>query len=595
MYKNMANKSQMKRLEIPFFEGINTLVGDNISKKQELKHAENARSIKIGFLEKRKGYRRLGNSLTYPTNYGMAYFDDSNSVSNGFYRVTRVSSVTSIYYLNTSSAWTPLTGGGTALSAANSFFAKAEGNLFMVNGTDVNRYVRSDGTTVTTSATATGHLYNSPIANKIAYYKERLYLGDYKIGTTRYRTGVMMSSNPLGIVSLVDGDHASAVTTVNVTDTKYIYSSDTLQVYRGGSLITSLTVTAKTEYSLTVSATSVALKSSDELWVNGTYSGARLFRWANNPQSGVDVKQYDTFKLSGSGDDQITVMETIGDVLLIANKNNIGIWNDYSFKTLDLGLGCVSERGYVKTLGMLFFIDYTGIYATSGDTPRLMSSKIDEYISGATKAGLEAASMGRNGKSIFCHIGNVTLYKDNGSVKKVLSGVVIEYNLQQENWFIHTGLNVTQFERYIASDNPDRLEFSDSTTGHIYEFLNSTYDDAVTTDKEIPFIVTTSGITLCRSFDNYAYPKTILLEVKRGHGIKCDISLDDGDFFPLEGEAKEGVTRFPVTKRSQNDSEVKCRTISISIREMSGSPIKISRLAIDYLETADVDFDNELI
>lgn len=590
-----TSNAQLKRTEITFFEGVNTLVGDNISKKQELRHAENVRSVKIGFIEKRKGYRRLGNALSSPTNYGMEYFDDDNASSKGFYRVANVGSTRSIYYLNTTDVWTALAGAGTGFSAANAFFTKAEDNLFMVNGTDANRYVKSDGTTVVTSSDATGHLYNSPIANKIAYYKERLYVGDYKISSTRYRTGVMMSSKPLGIAGLVDGDHNSGVTTVQVTDTKYIHSSDTLLVYRGGTLIATLTVTGKTEYALTVNATGVALESSDELWVNNTYTGNRLFRWADNPQSGIDVKQYDTFKLSGSGDDSLTVLEPIGDVLMMANKNNIGVWNDYNIKTFDLGIGCVSERGYVKALGLLFFIDYTGIYATTGDTPKLISSKIEEYINGATKAGLEGAAMGRKEKSIFCTIGDVTLYNDDGSVRKVVSDVMLEYNLQQENWFIHTGIDATQFARYIETDDPDSMEFSSSSTGHIYNLLDSTYDDVVTSDNEIPFVATTTDITLCGSFDSYAYPKAVVLEVRSGHGIKCNVSLDGGEFFPLEGEAKKGITRFGVTKRSSDDPEVKCRTISLSFREMSGGPVKISRMAIEYYETSDKSFDKRKI
>ena len=262
----MASKQDpVKRIEIPFIEGINSLVGDNISKKEELAHAENVRSEKIGSVEKRKGYRRLGDSLSSPTHYGMAYFDDSNASSNGFFRVAKVGATTSLYYLSTSNLWTILAGAGTTLTAADTFFAKAEKNLFFVNGTDTNRYVQTNGTTVVTSTTATGHLYNSPIANKIAYYKDRLYVGDYKVGTTQYPTSVMMSSKPLGILSLVDGDHASGVTTITVTDTKYIQSSDTLLVYRGGTLIETLTVTAKTEDSITVNITPIGQDQS--IWV----------------------------------------------------------------------------------------------------------------------------------------------------------------------------------------------------------------------------------------------------------------------------------------------------------------------------------------
>lgn len=590
----MANKDKVKRINIDYLDGINSLVSDNISKKQELNHAENARSEKIGSIEKRNGYRRLGNSLASPTHYGMAFFDDSNATSSGFFRVAKVGATTSIYYLSTSSLWTILAGGGTGLTASSTFFTKAEKNLFFVNGTDANKYIQVDGTTVVTSATATGHLYNSPIANKIAYYKDRLYVGDYKVGTTKYPTSVMMSSKPLGIVSLVDGDHASGVTSISVTDTKYIQASDTLNVYRGGTSITTLTVTAKTQDSITVNATGVALNSADEIWVNSSYAGTRKFRWADNPQSGIDAKQYDTFKLTGAGDESLTMLETIGDFLLIGNKYNIGVWNDYNLKMFDIGIGCCSERGYVKTLGLEFFLDYNGIYATSGGDPKLMSSKVEEYIKGATKAGLEAGAMGKKGKSIFCSIGDVTLYKTDGSVKKTLSDVVLEYNLRQENWYVHTGIKAAQFETYIGSTDVDRLEFGDSSTGKINEFLfNTYYDDAVTNDVEIPFNIETGNIILSKKFENYSHPLRIITDIESGGQVKCFISLDDGDFKPIEGAGRKGAAIFIVTPKSNDYGSPKCRKLNIALRETSGRRVKISKIAIEFTEGEENDIDNK--
>jgi len=49
-----SSKGEVKRLEIPYFEGVNSSVSQNISKKQELSHCENARSKTIGSIEKRE-------------------------------------------------------------------------------------------------------------------------------------------------------------------------------------------------------------------------------------------------------------------------------------------------------------------------------------------------------------------------------------------------------------------------------------------------------------------------------------------------------------------------------------------------------------
>ena len=147
---------QLKRKTINYFEGVNTLVGDNLAKSSELAMCENAHSDEIGTIKKRKGYVRLGNDLLATANYGLYYFESTAS-SNYMYRISTVSAVTSMYHLNTSNVWTALTGGGTSLSAKVCSFTVAESCLFVVNGNDDNRYVGADGATVTDSTSTTGH------------------------------------------------------------------------------------------------------------------------------------------------------------------------------------------------------------------------------------------------------------------------------------------------------------------------------------------------------------------------------------------------------------------------------------------------------
>jgi len=385
---------------------------------------------------------------------------------------------------------------------------------------------------------------------------------------------------PVGIVSLVAGDHPVPTTTLNVTDTKFIQASDSLDVYRGATKIQTITVTNKTEDTLTVTATTSAINSADEIWVAGTYSGPKVFRWADNPSSGVNVKQYDTFKLTGNENDALTMMTNIGNVMVIANKNNMGIWNDSSLENYDLGIGCVSKKAYVKHMGVLFFLHYTGIYASTGGAPKLMSAKVERYLSGATKAGLEAGAMGKKGYSIFAAIGDVTLYKLDGSTENTLTDVVLEYNVRQENWYVHIGLDITEFTTYKGSTDVDRLIFVGST-GHAYELFYGTKDNNLT---EIPWRIDTKNITLASRFENLCYPKKIIIEAERGTGIKAFISLDNKDWYEIQGEAMKGLTVFKVTPRSA-DEEARCRKIRISLREYSDRLCSISRIAIVYTES----------
>ena len=583
----MADSNNLKRIEITYFDGVNTLVGPNISKKEELEHVENAHSDVIGTIETRKGYTLTGDAISSTENFSLFYFKNTTSTNTGLYRISKVGSTTSIYYLNTSNAWISLTGLGTSLLTTTGeyfSFARAEKCLFLSNGTDKNRYISSDGTTVIDSDNSAGHLYNSPKARKINYYKDRLYLGDYT-NTTRYQNGVMRSSVPLGIVSLVSGDFDAGVTEIDVTDTKYIRVNphDTLDVYRGSAKITTLTVTAKTEDSITVNATSVAINSADELWVANTYTGVKLFRWADNPSSGINVKEYDTFKLAGGDNEPLTMLTNIGNVQMIGNKDNLAIWNNSSLQNFDLGIGCVSENGYVKNLGTLWFLHYTGIYSTAGDIPKLMSAKVEKYIKGATRSGLETCAAGKKGYSVFFSIGNVTLYYPDGSMDKTLNNVVLEYNLRQENWYVHTGIDSKLFATYIEDVDPDKLEWCGSS-GNVYELFNSQKD--LTSD--IPMMINTTPITLSKQFEKISYPKEIIVEMDRGNTVKSFISLDGAPFYEISGEANKGCTILKVTNRNEErEKPPRCRNIRISLREFSGVSCRLLRIAIIYAESSE--------
>jgi len=685
----MANKTTMgelpvKRMEIPFFEGVNTVVGSNIAKKNEFEHVDNARSVHIGTIEKRAGTRRLGDAPAFTANYALFWFENEGETNTGFYRISTLDGTTEVHYLNTSAAWTKITAtassklyeigdsttqfditntagdtyryswdgtgtdpdvdsririGSEVVTAAQNFSAGnngtftvtaaganyfevtnasgvAESNVtigtgsitvtgndfdhvvaeeccFLVNGHHDNFYITDDaGTGVVSSVTSTGHLYGSPKARKITHYKDRLYIGDYVTEEgIRYKNGIMMSSVPLGIVGLIDGDHDTGSTELAVTDTKYIQQTDSLQVFRGAELVENLTITGKTEDSITVSATVVDLYSADEIWVTNTNTDVgRKFRWAQPNAGGVAVREYDAFKLTGGENDRIKLLTPINDILMMGNNNNLATWDNYTFRTMDLGIGCVSDNGYVKALGTLFFVHYTGIYATNGDRPRLVSAKVQEYIDGATRAGLENASAGREGLSTFFHIGEVTLYRPDGSIRETLEDVVLEYNMRQENWFVQTEINAEMFRTYPKTDDADRLQFASGSDGdfHVYEFLNGDVDDRVTSDKEITMRVDTSNITLCRAFENWAYLTDVVVEVERGSAVKCFLSLDGGPWYELRGEAVKGCTVLKASARKDGDEQpLRCRRVRLSLRDSSRKRCRISRVALRYAESAE--------
>jgi len=582
-----------KRFVIEYFEGVNSLVGSNIAKKYEVSQIENLRSVDIGTLETRGGLSIVGNDLSTATSYGIIYFPNDGS-NQDLYRIAKVSTTATIYTLNNSDVWTALTGSGAGITVGNFDSTIAEGKLFLVNYNDVNRYIASNGTTVTTSTSAAGDLYRSPKASKIAYYKGQLYLADYLVGSTRFKTTVLRSSQPLGIVAILNGDPASPWTSADVTSTKYIYTAsggNTYDVYRGGTKIAVLTVSAITGDSITMSTVfesgQTELLSADELWVSGTYSGAKVFRWtAEGSESGLPTQAFDTFRLAGGDGSSITMLEPIGNVLMIANNNNMGYWNGYVLQMFDSSIGCVSSTGYVKNLGDLYFVHYGGIYKTNGQKPILISNKVEKYITGATKAGLTGAAAGKKGRSVFFAIGNVTLYHDDGSTNKTLTAVVLEYNITQDNWFVHTGISASQFTSWVESTDADKCVFlsSSSSSKEVFEFLTGTNDS----DSEIISRLDTQEFFPSGFFERYFAPQEIRIKLSRGMGVKVYVSLDGSDFYPIEGDARKGASIMKITGKSGSRSEpVRCRSLKISLRHALNQRVKIESLAFSYIPLQD--------
>lgn len=489
----MARESgpQHDRINITYWDGVNSTVQPIIARKTELSHSENARAPIIGVLEKREGQTLIGTGLgggvfNAKGNYGLIYYDDSGTTSQGLLRVTSQDGiVANIYYLNQSNEWAVVDNDialNLSLSICDS--TNIEGNLAIVNGIDPNMMITGPIGVATPmiDSTTPGSLFNSPRANKIAFYKSRIYLADYFDNSgNELKTTVLRSSYPMGLVSLLNEDvtaiNGSSKWTLPVTDTKYFYTSagmNSYQIYRGNILIATIAIDEVTELNISAPNGNVAFEpgyssflSADEVWINGTFDGKKQYRWISNASSiGRDVKQYDTFKLVGGEEDAVTLFEPIGNVLLMANRNAMMTWNDYTLENFDIGVGSCSKNGYVKLKGSLYFMHYSGVYATTGSIPQLVSRKVERYIRGATKAGIESCAAGYKGLSVFFTIGDVTLYNNDGSLWKVLSQVCLEFNIADQNWYVHTNVTSTQFETYIQSSGAERLTECSITLGN---------------------------------------------------------------------------------------------------------------------------------
>jgi hypothetical protein len=469
------------------------------------------------------------------------------------------------------------------ISAAN-----VDNRIVFVNGATINCQLDTDFATIIPGDTTTSDLVDSPRAKKVNYYKGKIYLGDIRIGNNRLQNFVQFSSKALGLVSLIEGDYDAGVTSLDVSDTKYIKSSDSLDVYRGNTLIETLTISAKTETSITVNATSSAIKSADELWVAGTKTGSTThqYRWADSIGIGSNLKRLDTFPLSGGRNEPILMMANVGDIMAISTKDNMAYWNGYSLMNLNTGYGCVSPNGYVKNQGLLFFIGNDGIYKTDGATmPEMISSPIERYITGATAAAKEVSAAGKLGFSVFFTLGDVTLYNEDGSTKKTLTDTLVEYNIRTDMWFVHTNFSTKYFTNYDTTTERELLAFPDTIATGIRKAFSSDrdYDEGLASaEVEIPLRFDTQDIQIADPGKAVEILK-IKARLDRGNSVQVFVNPDKKGEFALKDTLQKGWSTIGVHGRDESSSSpLRCSSLEISLRNSSKTKCAVSYLEVVY-------------
>ena len=360
-----------------------------------------------------------------------------------------------------------------------------------------------------------------------------------------------------------------------------------------------ITVAGVSESSLTLSSPTIAdINASDELWIPGTKTGElpKIYRWATFMDSGIKAKDYDTFKLASTTDndnEEIKLLTNIGNVMLIGSNNNLAIWNNYVLQYLDMGVGCVSKNGYVKCLGAIYLLHYSGIFKTQGGLPEVISEKVEKYITGATTSGLENACAGKRDKCVFFCIGDVTIRLPDGSIEKQLKDVCLEFNIIHQTWYVHTNIKADQMTTFINSDNPDTLAIISHDDGNpVYDFLSPEFFSDGT--KEIPFRVDTNNLPISASPEKFGYLLEVLIEMERGMGLKTFPSLDFGPFYECDTDAAKGLTIVKANRKALDGAAPpRCRNVRVSFRHTGKGGCRLSKVAINYIISAEEEVKRE--
>ena len=197
---------------------------------------------------------------------------------------------------------------------------------------------------------------------------------------------------------------------------------------------------------------------------------------------------------------------------------------------------------------------------------------------------MEAAAAGYKGLSVFFTIGDVTLYKEDGSEWKTLSDVCLEYNIATQEWYVHTNVPATQFLNFMDSTGDEKLLMAHNGDDNhsIKEFLEGTTDDGT----EIFFRADTHDIQLMSNFEDYAHPLRAVTEMDRGALMTTMVSLDKEDFYEITGTNKKGSSQLRITAQDPDQTQpVTCRKIKLSFRDSSKQLCRLTQASIVFQPT----------
>lgn len=115
----------------------------------------------------------------------------------------------------------------------------------------------------------------------------------------------------------------------------------------------------------------------------------------------------------------------------------------------------------------------------------------------------------------------------------------------------------------------------------IKEFLCGTTDEG----HEIFFRVDTQTLQLNEKFETFSTPIAVATKTHRGSMLKCFASLDDGDFYELEGTVTKGVSIVKVHSKDKKNLPTPplARDIKLSWRDSSKQLCRLIQTSIIFI------------
>ena len=272
--------------------------------------------------------------------------------------------------------------------------------------------------------------------------------------------------------------------------------------------------------------------------------------------------------------DEITWGEPFGSRLLIFKNNALYRWTFGQVepdKIIDEG----THQGYtVKQIhGICFFANKYGIWAYSGDRPKLISRKVQPFIDAVDSANLTNMRAEVDNDHYYLYIGTVTV---NGTS---YANAMLAYTISLNAWAVYTFpwaiKSMARAQLHVTSSTFDAI-YIGNDDGYVYRFLEPlVYTDRIlyNTTKAINGYIRSKEYPL--NFPKTSQLKQLYVVAQKALGTKVNYRIDRGEIKPWH-DLKERITDGSLVGRA--------RTIQFTFTNNSDDvePDQLEGFSIEY-------------
>lgn len=190
----------------------------------------------------------------------------------------------------------------------------------------------------------------------------------------------------------------------------------------------------------------------------------------------------DYFNVNPDDGDEITALENNGNRLLIFKKFSLYRW---AWGQIEpdrvIGIGTESQE-CVKTnydLGITFFANSKGVYAYTGNRPKLISRKIQKWIDAVPAGNWDDAAAEVDDDHYFLYLGDsltVSGEADNGD-SRIFTNVMAVYTISLDAWTIYTLNTPWRVAGRLILSSAEGVYFG-SSNGRTYQWDSGLDDDS---------------------------------------------------------------------------------------------------------------------